>query len=174
MLAFSYLFALRKVLTGGEYGVYAISSMILAIVLLGVGQILAVVGVILLARHYIEAKQTELAAFVADLVVQPAKGEPSKLSLMIDAAGSVIGSAAARSLVASLNQQSSAVARVANTQSDLLQAQQNPLVALFTGGKRGKGAAVQNLARMLGPMLMGKNGSAPNAPASNSQRGGDD
>jgi hypothetical protein len=90
-----------------------------------------------------------------------APGEPHQAAKVLDAAGAVIGHAAARSIMANLSQQAGAVANVANGVSDQLQAQSNPLVGLLTGGKRGKGAAIMRLAELLGPMLQGGNHGAP-------------
>jgi hypothetical protein len=83
------------------------------------------------------------------------EGQPHKLAQAIDAAGAVVGSAAARSIMASLGADASHAARAANGAADVMQAQQNPLLSLLAGGKRGKGAAVMRLAEMLGPMLSG-------------------
>jgi len=84
-----------------------------------------------------------------------AEGEPHKAAQVLDASGAVVGSAAARSIMASLNAEKSHVARVAGGMADELQSQQNPLLGLLAGGKRGKGAAVMQLAQLLGPVLMG-------------------
>jgi len=132
--------------------------MLIAVILLGICQIAALFSSVYLVRRYVEAKQAQFEAKLADLVTPPSEGKPSKLSLIVDAAGTVIGSAAARSLMATLQQRNSSVAQVANGQADLLQAQANPLLALLSGGKRGKGAAVQRLAELLGPMLFGGQG----------------
>jgi hypothetical protein len=83
---------------------------------------------------------------------------------MLDGMGTVVGSAAAKSLMASLKQTAGATANVANSVSDQLQAQGNPLLAMLTAGKRGKGAAVLRLAEMLGPMFAGKNGHSAEEP----------
>lgn len=77
---------------------------------------------------------------------------------MVEALGAVIGSAAARSLSASINADASHAARAANAAADVMEAQQNPLVSLISGTKRGKGAAMARLAQMLGPMLQRSNG----------------
>lgn len=133
--------------------------MIFAAILLGVCQIITMLGCVLLLRRLINAKQAEIEEraerALRDWVESPEAGKPSKLAVMLDAAGAVVGSAAARSLMASLKQDASAQAHVANGISDTLQAQQNPVLGLLTGGKRGKGAAVLRLAEMLGPMLAG-------------------
>ena len=136
--------------------------MIAAALLLAFCQIVTVFGACLLLRRWINAKQAEIEAkaerALREWIESPKEGEPSKLAVMLDAAGAVVGSAAARSLMASFKQQSSSAAQVANGASDMLQAQQNPLVGLLAGGKRGKGAALLRLAELLGPMLGGKSG----------------
>jgi len=90
-------------------------------------------------------------------------GEPHKAAQIVDAMGVVIGSAAARSMMANLGQRASSAAQVANGAADMIQAQSNPLVALLTGGKRGKGAAMMRLAEMLGPMVLGGGNGHPPA-----------
>lgn len=133
--------------------------MIFAIVLLGICQIAAIMGGIVLFKRVLDAKQAEieykLAAALKDFTdVQP-DDQPSKLAILLDATGAVIGSAAARSLMASLKQVQSADAHVANGVADQLQADQNPILGLLTSGKRGKGAALMRLATLIGPMLTG-------------------
>jgi len=133
--------------------------MIFAVVLLGVCQIITILGAVLLLRRFINAKQAEIEKR-ADEALQSwiglqgeNKDQPSKLAMMLDGMGAVIGSAAARSLLNSLKQPASADAHVANGITDQLQAQANPLLALLTAGKRGKGAAMLRLADMLGGMF---------------------
>lgn len=82
-----------------------------------------------------------------------AEGQPHKLSQAIEAMGVVVGSAAARSIMASLNADASHAARAANSASDGIEGARNPILGLLAGGKRGKGAAVLRLAELLGPML---------------------
>jgi len=134
--------------------------MIFAAVLLSICQIVSIFGACLVLRHVINAKQAEIEAKVEralrEWVESPEPGKPSKLALVLDSAGAVVGSAAARSLMASMKQDVSSVAHVANGASDLITAQQNPLVGMLTGGKRGKGAALMRLAELIGPMLGGK------------------
>jgi len=127
--------------------------MLIALALLQICQIATLLTSVLLIRRYVEKKQCQFEEKLADLVTPPSEGAPSKLSLMIDAMGSVVGSAAARSLLATLQQRNSSVAQVANGQADLIQSQTNPLLTVLTGGKRGKHAAVARLAELLGPML---------------------
>ena len=85
--------------------------------------------------------------------LEHAEGQPHKLSQVVEAMGVVVGSAAARSIMASLNADASHAARAANIASDGIEAARNPLLGLLSGGKRGKGAAVLRLAELLGPML---------------------
>jgi hypothetical protein len=95
--------------------------------------------------------------------LEHAEGQPHKLSQAIEAMGAVVGSAAARSIMASLNADASHAARAANIASDGIEGARNPLLGLLAGGKRGKGAAVLRLAELLGPML----GSGGNREADN-------
>lgn len=135
--------------------------MILAALFVGFCQILTTVCVCLWIRHTVSHKQAEIErraerAF-QEWFTQPEPDKPSKFALLIHEAGTVIGSAAARSIMASLQADNSHVARVANGLSDELQAKQNPLVGLLAGGKRGKGAALMRLAELLGAGLGGNN-----------------
>lgn len=131
--------------------------MILAIILVGVCQIMAIFCVGFLLRRYVENKQREYAekieTAIRDLVEPGPDGKPSKLADMLAMMGAVVGSSAARSLRAALQQQQSAVAQVANGAADELQGMDNPLVGLLTGGRRGKNAAVQRLGAMLMQMF---------------------
>jgi ApbE superfamily uncharacterized protein (UPF0280 family) len=83
------------------------------------------------------------------------EGKPSKLAVSLDAMGTVVGAAAARSIMASVQAEQSHMAKVANGVSDELQGQANPIIGLLAGGRRGKGAAILKLAQILGPMLAG-------------------
>jgi hypothetical protein len=116
----------------------------------------------------LNAKQAEIEAKAEKALhdwMDPGEGNtPSKFAQVVDATGSVIGSAAARSIMASLNAEASHTARAANTATDLLQAQANPIMGLLAGGKRGKGAAIQRLMDTVGPMLMGGNHNATSSP----------
>lgn len=133
--------------------------MLAAVILLGVCQIIGMFGACLLLRHIINAKQAELEEkaerALRDWVEASEEGKPSKLALLLDSAGAVVGSAAARSIMASLKQDSSSVAQVANSAAGALQGQTNPIMALLGSGKRGKGAAVARLTEMLAPMFGG-------------------
>lgn len=133
--------------------------MIIAAILLGISQVITTFGACLLLRKFLNAKQAEIEAraerALRDWVESPKEGQPSKLAVMVDAMGAVVGSSAARSLRASLQQEASSVAQVANGAADQLQAQANPLLGILAGGKRGKGAALMRLAEMLGPAFLG-------------------
>lgn len=143
--------------------------MLMTIVLLGICQIIGSIctlclGMVLLDR-WAERKQKRIEAQLMRAVhdwvdAQPAneKGEvqPSKLAVAASMIGAVVGSAAAKSLMASVKQDASSVSKVAGGLADQLEAQSNPIMALMGGGKRGKGAAVMRLAEMLGPMFGGK------------------
>jgi hypothetical protein len=133
--------------------------MIIAAILLGICQIVTVFGACWMLRRFFNAKQAEIeakaeAALRSWIELQGENhDQPSKLALVLDSAGAVVGSAAARSLMASLKQSTSAPAQVANGIAEPMLAQQNPLLAMLTTGKRGKGAAVLRLAEMLGGVL---------------------
>jgi ATP-dependent protease HslVU (ClpYQ) peptidase subunit len=137
--------------------------MIIAAVLLGICQLASAFTLFLLFKYLIESKQAKLERRLEEALKewtsQPEPDKPSKVAVLVDSIGAVIGSAAARSLMASVKQQSSSVAQVANGLSDQAQSQINPLAALMSGGKRGKGAALARLTEIIGPMLMGKSGS---------------
>jgi hypothetical protein len=145
--------------------------MIIAAVLLGICQFASAFTLFLLFKYLMESKQRQLERrleqAIKEWTYQPEADKPSKLAVLVDSVGAVIGSAAARSLMASVKQQSSSVAQVANGLSDQAQAQINPLAALVSGGKRGKGAALLRLAEIIGPMLSkqsGSNGSGESLP----------
>lgn len=98
--------------------------------------------------------------------IEPGEGgKPSKFAQMLYASGEVIGQAAAKSLMGAIKQPDTAAARQGNMFAEDIIAQQNPLMGLLTGTKRGKGAALMRLAELLGPMLTGRNGndSTPSA-----------
>jgi hypothetical protein len=132
---------------------------VFAVCLLGVCQICGALVAALLIRRYIARIRADIESKITDsirdLVSQPAPDQPSKLAQIVDAAGAVIGSAAARSIMASLSADKSHAANVAGGVADQIQAEQNPIMAILTGGKRGKNAGVLRLAQMLGPLLGG-------------------
>jgi len=130
--------------------------MVLTVLLLCGCQVLCTLSFCLFIRHVINAKQEEIEQRASDALrdwLTAEEGKPSKAALVIDKAGQVIGSAAARSLMASLQVEKSHVARVANGISDEIQGAQNPILGLLAGGKRGKGAAVMQLAGLLQGIL---------------------
>jgi hypothetical protein len=142
------------------------------IILLGICQILAPFGAFFVLRWYIERKQAEIEtraeAALHQWIDQPAPDKPSKLAETLGMVGAVVGSTAAKSLKQSFTQESTALTQVANGIADPLAAQQNPVMALLGGGKRGKNSAVVRLAELLGPMLSGsgapKNGGHSDKP----------
>jgi len=152
------------------------TSVIFAVFLLGLCQIAGAIVAAVLIRRYIARLRAEIESQIAgalsDLVSQPAPDQPSKLALIVDMAGAVIGSAAARSIMASLSADKSHAANVANGVADQIQAQQNPLLAILAGGKRGKNAGVLRLAQMLGPLLSGSGQAQGQLPLSSGSNHG--
>lgn len=132
-------------------------SLIVAAILLGLCQILGLVGLGWFLRVYFDRKQAEIEARLEGTLrewVTPAEeGKPSKFAEVLGGMGAVVGQAAARSIMSSLGADKAHVARAANGISDELEAQSNPIMALLSGGKRGKGAALQRLAELIMPML---------------------
>lgn len=133
--------------------------LVVTVALLALCNALTVVCVLVAARRYIERKQAQAESTLRGWIAAQGENQdkPSKLAEMLAAAGEVIGAAAARSILATVNADKSHVARVANGVVDELQGQQNPLMGLLAGGKRGRGAAIQRLGQMLLPMLGGNN-----------------
>lgn len=119
--------------------------------------LLGLLGLALAARWYLEAKQRALEERINDVIREWAEpgpnNTPSKVAEVLDSAGVIVGNSLARTIMASLRTDSSHVARQANNAADLVQAQQNPILGLLAGGRRGKGAAVARLAELLMPML---------------------
>jgi hypothetical protein len=134
-------------------------AMVFALIFVGFSSILSPLCAFLVFRRYLEQKQSEieqrLEAGVRDWITPPEEGKLSKLGIAMDAIGTVVGSAAARSLQAQIAQTNSAVANVANGLSAEANAARNPLAMLASGGKRGKGAALARLVELIGPMLGG-------------------
>lgn len=141
-------------------------SVILAAIILGCIQILGFVGLSWSLRLYFDRKQAEIESRIDATVrgwMEPTEdGKMSKFGELLDAAGSVIGRAAAHSIMGALSSQDGKAARLANDLSANVEAKQNPIMALLAGGKRGKGAAVMRLAELLGPMLSRSGGSGSN------------
>lgn len=136
--------------------------MIVAVVLLAVCQLAGGILAGILVSRKLDRIRTETRGEISRILTewthQPEAGKPSKAAELVDMIGAVIGSAAARSIMSSLKADDSHAAAAANKIADGIQAQQNPLLGLLTGGKRGKGAAVARLAEMLGGMLVGPGG----------------
>lgn len=135
-------------------------SILIALVLLVFCQFAAALMLAFLVKRALDRLRSDveskISAAITDLVEQPEPDQPSKLAQLADLIGACVGSAAARSIMASLNADKSHAARAANGAADVLEAQANPLLALLAGSKRGKGAALMRLAQQLGPMLTGK------------------
>jgi hypothetical protein len=148
--------------------------MIVAALFLGFCQILCTLCLCLWIRSTVAHKQAEIEARAEDLYrqwfTQPAPDKPHKFALLVHEAGTVIGSAAAQSIMSSLQADKSHVARQANMLSDEIQAVQNPLVGLLAGGKRGKGAALMRLAELLGSGLGQNHGSGSGSGTSDIQK----
>lgn len=145
--------------------------MILAIVLLAICALLSPFASLYLLKRYAESKQAEIEARIEDAIHvwidKSPDGKSSKLAEAAEALGTVIGQGAARSLMTSFAQAKSSEGVVANTMADGLQVQQNPLLALMTNTRRGKGAAVERLVGLLGSMFSGggpKNGGHSDTP----------
>lgn len=130
---------------------------IIAIVLIGSLQILTIFTTVYLVYRYVEHKQAEAELRAGEILrdwLNPQEGDkPSKLANLLDAGGAIIGAAAARSIMASLSADQSHVAKVANGAADELMGQQNPIMGLLSGGKRGRGAAVARLGQLLLPLI---------------------
>lgn len=123
--------------------------------------VVLICGVVLLPR-WIARKQEDIERRLNETVhswvdspgvTDEGKPLPSKMAEVLEVMGVVVGSAAARSLRASLQQQASSQAQVANGALDQLQGAENPLLGLLAGGRRGKGAAIQALALKLWEMF---------------------
>jgi len=145
-------------------------SVIVAAIFLGICQLVGFYCLSLLIRRIINEKQAEIEARAEDALhkwidAQP-EGKPSKLAELLDVGGAVIGSAAARSIIAALGAQESHAARAANGLTDEIQGGQNPIMGLLSGGKRGKGAAMARLAQIIGPMLQGNHDNSGTAGGS--------
>ena len=138
--------------------------MILALIFLGLSQIISVLLAYRLFTRYISKKQAEIQEQVLDslhrFVDSPGEGKPSQFAIILDSAGVVVGGAAARNIMKSLGGADGHAGNVASGIAGELQAQVNPLVGLLSGGRRGKGAAMMRLAELLGPMF---NRNAPGA-----------
>jgi hypothetical protein len=140
--------------------------MILGLILLSVCNLLAPIGAFFMFKRYLDHKQAaveaQLRAVVLDWIQPTEDGKQSKFAEMLDAGGAIVGRAAAKSIMLQLNQANTSVTQTANGIADPLEAHSNPIAALMSGGKRGKGAALARLAQLLAPMLTGSTGSNSN------------
>lgn len=131
--------------------------MLIAVILGFFGVFVTLLGLAVGAVWYAErlraSYEARLAALLREWGSPGADGGPSQLASLVDAAGTVIGRAAAQSIMASVSASDAHVARVANGLADEVQGRQNPVLGLLAGGRRGKGAAVARLAELLGPLL---------------------
>lgn len=132
-------------------------NIIIAAALLGVCEIIGFVCFAWLLRLYFDKKQREIEEQITSTLrvwtEQPEKDKPSRFAELIATIGTVVGQAAAHSIMASLQADKSHAARAANTIADQVIAEQNPVLGLLTGGKKGKGAAIARLAQILGSQL---------------------
>lgn len=153
-------------------------AMLICLVLLIFSTALTPILSFLLIRHYFEAKQAEIVQSLETLAhswVDPTPdGKESKLAVLVDSLGAVVGSSAARSLMATFKQSKSSEAVAANGISAALEAEQNPLLSIIASTRRGgKGAAFQRLVGLLAPMLLskGNNGGTPSGSAPTQAQG---
>jgi hypothetical protein len=149
---------------------------IFSIIALAICTLVAPFGALFLFKRYVESKQAEIEARVEDAIHvwidKTPDGKSSKLAEAAEALGTVIGQGAARALMTSFAQAKGAEGIVANTVADGLQVQQNPLLALMTNTRRGKGAAVERLVGLLGSMFNQGGGGPKNGGHSDTPRQG--
>jgi hypothetical protein len=136
--------------------------------ILGFVQFLGFFTFSLMIRRIINAKQAELEARAEETIrhwVEPQEGnKPSRFAEVLDMAGAVVGQAAARSIVASLMGSKGKALQEAGGLVDQMTSEQNPILGLLQGGKRGRGTALTKLAELLGPMLQSKMNGGGQAP----------
>jgi hypothetical protein len=126
--------------------------MLACLILLIACTILSPLLTIALFRRFFEAKQAEITQEIVTLVhlwVDPTPdGKASKVALYAEALGECVGSSAARSLVRTAQQLKSSESVVVNGIQAKLEAEDNPIMDLLTGSRRGKGAAFERLVGM--------------------------
>lgn len=146
----------------------------LTAVLLGICQIVSFIGLYLLITMWADRKQRQIEARIdavlREWLVPESEGKPHKLAQMVAALGEVVGTAAARSIMASINADKSHATRVANGLTEEIEGAQNPIMGLLAGGKRGKGAAVARLMELIAPMMGGNKGGGSNGHSDVSER----
>ena len=143
-------------------------SVIVAVVLLGVCQCIAVFCGCLFLRQVLNAKQAEIEKKMSDAVHGfidpggPEGNEPSQLGKILQAAGVVMGSAAAKSLI---DQYAAMTTHMKKAETSALTeigaaGGISPLELLAKGKGKGGGFAMlaQALLPMLGNMLQGQRG----------------
>ena len=132
-------------------------DIIIAAIMVSLAQIMSFVAFGWLLRVWADRKQAEIErridTAIRSWVEPPEEGKPSQVALVMQEAGTVIGQAAARSIMATFGAEASHEARVANGASEVLEAQANPLMSFLAGGRRGKGAALQRLTQLVMPLL---------------------
>jgi hypothetical protein len=147
-------------------------DILLASLLLILAQSLLFGAGFLLIRAALIRKQQEIEQRVSETIHSwidaEGDGKPSKLAVTLEAMGAVVGSAAARSLMASIGADGAHMAKAANNVSDQIEAQTNPLGMLLKGGRRGKGAAIDRLSGLVMQLFQnssgGGNGNTPTPP----------
>lgn len=104
----------------------------------------------------------DIEARVVAWVEPGPEGKASKLGEILQASGAIVGNAAAKSLVGQIGAMNGAAAKQANIISDAIEGQNNPMAGLLQGIrgiKKGKGASIERLASLIGPMLANNHGS---------------
>lgn len=131
-------------------------------------QTLVIIGGGILAAVWIRREKRALQTRLEEWFIPPAEGQSSRISQAIEAAAALIGSAAARSIMATLRADKSHVQRVVNNLTEEGEASANPLMAMLTAGGKGKGSSLGKLASMLAPMLAGMVGGGNGATTASS------
>lgn len=131
--------------------------MIVAAILIGLCEFLGFVGLYILFTRWAERKEAQIRAEIDQQLklwfVPEAEGQPHRAAQLLGSMGDIIGRSAAHSIMATFSAERSHVARAANAALAEAEAQQNPLLNLLSGGRRGKGAAIAQLAQLLAPMI---------------------
>lgn len=162
----------RELLTAPGSSAYH-NSVLICLILLILSTLLSPFALFYLLQRYFEAKQATLLQDIETLKHQwfspGPNGTPSPIQSTMGDLGAVVGSAAARSIMASLKQVKSSEAVVANSLADGIQAQVDPLALLIGSTRRGgKGAAIERLVGFLREAFKGSgnsgSGSVPEGP----------
>lgn len=134
-----------------------------------VGLIMAVVAGVRYFQSYLAVKELEMRSVIDDWTISPDSNTPSKLAQVTQLMGTVMGQAAAKSIMGAVNAQDAAIAKMANMASDEIEAAQNPLLALVKQGRKGKGSALERLAELMGPQIIQAIGGPGNGHATESE-----